>query len=1466
MPDRGKESERIKIAFPFISIFVKILIFAALVAGTALALRPLQLSLLERMESGRDEFFRRAEEYWGRRIQYGSMGPSIFGALDIRDVRILREDDSVFLSISRLRLSYSFIALLRGNVIDSFHSMRLDRPVLSLDFEKDADLAERFTFTGGSQNANIPAQGLFPENFSLRIWNGEWDVYGRLGRFLLQGFELDASVQNGRVSFQGSWNASGALNGETSFETAMTARISGEYLYAREEGSATVVIPSFYGDYFTFNPLTISFFLSGGRLEARKTHDRLPAAISFVYNFEDGRLSGNFEGENFPLSDMFTFNGSWADHNPALAFRLSGNANIERERLGSPVYSMNFSGVLPGNSPAGQAYLAFRASGNGRNINIDNLELHYADGNLSFHGGMDLYELAPYGFLSLSNFSLNGGQGISGDFSIHTQGRETTLFSTNLTAADAALSVLDAYVYREEEGFAFVLSTESARMGTMLLEGSIDHNPRHMRATLALDSFPIGEILSFVDPLLPFPDELRGIRDMPYFARSVANDMYVTTEVFFTTYNQHILYNAPRLVVAYQGDMSDISMTASLSGTERRFDLSAGRVSWQTGNAEIFASAEFSNLDDISFILSTTHRDLTYYFEGIITDRRNIDVRGSYGFMLNLTSAPDGTHHGYAMGQNIPFPSGDRLASLSFLFSLYYASSSSWQAEIEDFEITGLATPSSPAASLRFHGLANETGMNISDIIFNDGRGALEGDISVGWNTYYSQYTFRADIHGNNRREQYIIDGTFQDGRLTLDFSGQGMQLARVSTQNAVADGSFRLSWESIRSFEAEAELSSFVLRRVTETITASASAGINQDTLTLNNVTIGYSGLRAAVPSLVISRAASRAQTEGMIRGNLFQNPVDISFRAQSAFSATETWLDVLRELDFLEGSLTVDTARYDTIEALEPFSFVFSSVRKDEGFSLNLTGGPRNMLRFRSTPGEDGASVFAALSAPSPVRGSITGLINSTTIDVHSPDLYVDMSSLWRFIPPNVPVAFPNGIVTASVRIAGSLTDPGFYGTARVTSVDIMVPDFIPVPIQPVVPVMFSLNGHEMVFGPVGANVGRGRGQASAWFRFERWVPNVFNLEINVPPETPIPYDFDIYGLLANGLASGRLNLAMEDDIFAITGDLTAHNTEISLDTFEMAAWDTQLASFDYSQQGGNIVTLVNLSIRTGRRVEFFWPSVSFPILQATADMGTGIHITSDSASGRFSLTGDVNLRTGELFYLERNFYIREGTLFFNENETSFEPRISARAEMRDIADIGPVIISMIIDNAPLMSFTPRFESTPPLSPIEIFSLLGHHTQDGEAPRNLAASAALDTLAQFTVVRRFQRRARDFLGLDMLSIRTQLIQNMVIQAAGAQPRDDAAIDRPYRVGNYFDNTTVFMGRYFGAAVFGHAMLSVRYDENRMNMGGLIMEPEIGFEMRNPLFDIRFNMVPLHPENWFIDDISVSLLWRRAF
>jgi hypothetical protein len=507
-----------------------------------------------------------------------------------------------------------------------------------------------------------------------------------------------------------------------------------------------------------------------------------------------------------------------------------------------------------------------------------------------------------------------------------------------------------------------------------------------------------------------------------------------------------------------------------------------------------------------------------------------------------------------------------------------------------------------------------------------------------------------------------------------------------------------------------------------------------------------------------------------------------------------------------------------------------------------------------------------YAGFSYPSPVRGAVIGTVNPKTIDAQGTDLYVDLASLGRFIPAQVQeiISLAWGFATASIRIAGPLGDPEFFGLAEGYSVQLLVPQYVAAPIRPV-PVTITLDGNEMSFGPISATVGKGWGTVSGWFRFDRWIPNIFNIDVNVLPDHAIPFNMDVMGILAHGDSSGTLHMSMEDYVFTVSGNLTIQDTEISLDTSELFS----KRNLDPSSV---VSTAVDIAITSGRKVEFVWPITEFPLLQAYADMGTVLKISNDSLAGRYSVVGDINLRGGEIFYAERSFYIREGTLAFNENEIQFEPRISARAEIRDRTDTGPVTISMIIENAPLQSFTPRLESNPPLSQIDILSLLGQNLtgmpeeSTGAVQRAFLNSTA-DVLAQFSVVRRLERGIRDFLSLDLFSVRTQVLQNAFIQATGLQEQ----VDRTSGVGNYFDNTTIFIGKYIGADMFAQGMFSFRYDENKINSGwltygGLTFEPDIGIELRSPLLAIRWNIVPMHPENLFINDNSFTLTWRWSF
>ena len=1478
--ETGKKGNPAKSNVSLVDILKRILLFVAIVAVTTVMLRPVQLALHDRMEKIRDGFLNQFEEYSGLILRYGSMGPSIFGVLDLRNVIVLREDESELVSVSRLRLSYSIIGFLKGQTVQAFHSARIDRPVLSLDFEKDSTLIQRLNLNANDADANdVFAGNWLPSNFTCRILNGEWDLTGTAGNLRLQGLRIEAVVRQNRLSFQGRLEALATPNKNKIFidtNAAMRARINGEYRMDLSEGSASIQIPSLSGKNFRFRPMSIGVYLSHGVFELRKTYDRLPVAISVIYDTAAGTIKGSLEAENFSFIELVNLSGSWAEYNHFLETRISGNAGLDLDKHGELKYSINAGTRGP---LTNAIYLDLAAHGNRSEVTINNLEIKAPGGSLDFSGGArflqgELIPLAPEGFLSLSSFSLrspdnfNYDDGISGSITIYSQDKMIGLFGENISAGKTELSDLNASLHSDDYGLSFIFTVRKPEneydTRILSLEGSVDYDPAlkiidHIRASLLLDSFLAGDILAFTEPLLPSA-LLPPLIQTPLM-RGAADNLSISTEVFFTTDNEHLLYNAPNITFNF-GSLVNIRAEASFSGTNRNFELNRGIVDWNNAQIGFSCFVDYSDPRDINFSINTSYKEANYFFEGMILNQLNISIRGSHGFMVNLSTGDNNNFSGYAMAELLPIPSGDRFAYLSFLSFFNYDSPSKWQARIDKMELRGISTPSS-TASISFTGVATETGLTLPDVLIEDLRGNLDGTIGLIWDPSFSFCNFSLDLTGSSRYEYYGIYGSYRDKILDFHFSGQGMQFSRFSGYNAIANLNLALLWESSSDFGLEAELSSFILFRENNTLRASTAFILNADLFKINHLSADLGNLNFHIPLFEINRPKSFGEAEAVLLGTLSGMPMELAFRGEVAFSSTDTWFDLFSDGAFLNSKLTVNSARYNNILATEPFAFAVNAIRENSGSTVNVSGGPRNMLRLNYRADQEGDNIFfAALSAPSPVRGSFSGIISSGDIDAQINDLYVDMESLWRFIPPSVKdVKFPGGIVTGAVRVTGPLDDPDFFGTCYAKSIQIIVPEFITQPIRPV-PTVFELTGNEMTFGPIDAAVARGGGKANGWFRFENWIPNTFIIDIHVPHETPIPYGFDLSGFLANGLASGNLSIALEDFILSVTGDLTAHNTVIGLGAMDFTATPFE-AMFDVENK--TIKLAVDLSIKSGRRVEFYWPSSDFPVLQATADMGTGINVNFDETSTSLSIVGDVKLRSGEIFYLDRNFYLREGTLFFNEDELNFDPRITARAEIRDQSDTGPVTIAMIMENAPLMSFSPRFESNPPLSQFEIYSLLGQYPQgDSDSGQRNVFVAGIDFLSQSFLFRRFQRQVRDLLGLDMFSVRTTIFHNLITQTPGNRPQENT--ERPVRFGNYFDNSTVFIGKFFGADIFGEALLSFRYDEDKQTMGGLKLEPEISLEMRNPLFDIRFNMALLHPETWFLEDISFSFIWRRSF
>ncbi|MDR2303466.1 MAG: translocation/assembly module TamB domain-containing protein [Treponema sp.] len=1501
----------------FITIF---LITAVLAVFSAIVLRPLQKLLFERLEAGRDSFIALGEDFLGREIKYRSVSPSFAGSLNIKGIRIGAADEKPLLSIERLRISFSLAELLFGNrdPLESLRGIRMERPLINFDTEADRDLLQRFSALRTDPESSIKELlHSFPEKFKIRVRRGSFAFKKAEDYVHAADLALDLSFKNGAVLMFGKLKAGAELHSLSGPDLknmaglsmvsglpdleflskpmlfSMSAKIKGSLSPDFSTGNGRIILSSFSGGFFRLRPMGLDLSLENQNIVITRMKDRHPIDFLLTFGMETGLASLHLENRNLLLKDLFSLEGNLKNYNHFLSVSANGSLDLH---AGPDIldYRIDMQAHIREPGPFGIQTLAIRADGDRDRVRIDNAELDIRQGGASFQGVLAFTPLSPNGTIRFRNFGLSGISGLNGDIAVTTLGREINFFSDTISSGSVELTALDTQLNLGDSGFSFAASAlrftgiesyeEEVTISNISLSGVYDQGSG-MEASLYLDSFSVGDLVEMSSPFTVLPE-------LPRTLQPVVEDVSITAEVFVTTDFEYLLYNAPRIAIAYIGPfpssgLNDIVALVSVSGTNQRFSLNEGQVIWPGGRLEMNGDADFSQPQDITFFLMSTWQDLPYYFNGTILDKNSLSLLGSYGLELYISSAGTG-YSGYLEAKEVPFTFRNQVAALSVSSSFRYDDALFWSVTLDRLTITNLNTPASPFTNINISGYMNQNGALVSRLTFDDGRGSLSGNAACTWFDGFRnlQFSFRmADTQG---LEELSLEGTFMDQELDLTLLGRGLKLGRVleNTGDGVLDATLSLRWRSIDAFRAEILLSSLSARIQDTDLTATGTAFLDNREISLEGLSFNYGAFNAQLPSVIINREEGRAEARAFLQGAAAGRTFDVSLYMDAEGRPISSWFRLGEALKVFEGNLRVDSFRYDAIEAEEAFNFAFSRTPDEAGHSvISVNGGPKNMLRLELN--EEG-DFYAGLSKPSPIRGSVFGKVSPSAIDAQAPDLYVDLPGIWRFVPPDQGLVLSGGYVRAQVAIRGPLGDPEFFGTARGNSVRIQVPKFLTEDIRPA-PVDVRIEGSEISFGPLGATVGRGGGTITGWFRFDRWIPNIFSMDIDVASGTPIPFGFDISGFLAHGDASGNLNLSMEDMILTVSGVLTAQNSEISLDVNEInnAAFSDPYADLLFP-------VLVDLNVTTGNKVEFVWPNADFPILHAYADQGTMVEVSSDSISRRFSINSDVKLRSGEIFYFERSFYIREGSLSFRENEVQFNPRINARAEIRDRTNDGPVTISLIVDNAPLLSFTARLESSPALSQMEIFSLLGQNIAGSNIDENTGAvqraflNSSADILAQFQVVRRIERLTRDFLHLDMFSIRTQFIQNALFDATGifdyTVPRGYSSrypmvsgnyqepVDRNSAVGNYFDNTTVFLGKYIGKGMFIQSMLSLRYDAYPENLGGfrigenLSIEPDISIELDGPIFDIRWNFVPLHPENLFVNDSFFSLIWSWSF
>ncbi len=450
--------------------------------------------------------------------------------------------------------------------------------------------------------------------------------------------------------------------------------------------------------------------------------------------------------------------------------------------------------------------------------------------------------------------------------------------------------------------------------------------------------------------------------------------------------------------------------------------------------------------------------------------------------------------------------------------------------------------------------------------------------------------------------------------------------------------------------------------------------------------------------------------------------------------------------------------------------------------------------------------------------------------------------------FVDPSI--RFESGRLSGSVLIEGDPIDPGYYGMMHGTDISLALfwlPDTVLTVENPVV----TLDGNTFTLPYTSTNAG-GRnsppatGEFSMSAEFARWVPDSYVIDAEIETGTiPLYIPITNIDMLIQGEARGSFSIEGTLKNETLRGDIFAPSASISFGIPKLPDWYIPRAR-----------TSGEFTFTSGRNVTFVYPNEESPIVSATVQDGQKLSVSFTAPEMTYGFTGNVGLRSGEIFYVQENFYITEGNISFNDTPLgTFDevlPRVDLRARLRKYdEDRERIDIYLILQNSLLTEIYPRFESIPSRTDNEILQLLGQNllTSGNTAVADAgfqsvlnAATAATDVITRFGLIQGntisfgFSSVIREALGLDVFTIRSNLLQNILLDAIpGAIDNENAS---PF--GRYLDNTTFYLGKYLADELYLQGLISLQRDSSVTQSSflapDLTLDTELSVEWLNPL------------------------------
>ncbi len=1427
--------------------------FVLLVSASIVALWPVQRDIGRHLQQLKHEVVQRIEQATGRRITYQSISPSIFRFLEIRGLEVYDPgtNQEPLLRIRRIEVSYSIWKLLTGDPAGALNTISIENSTLHINTRSDADVIRFFQdlTKGGGAAAGLPAVGsikLAGKNLSLSVTSPKGTF--RVDRLF---FQLENTGEALRVQIRG--GVSLALNngplGLTRAETAV--RITGTVDRQLAWSDLRVRFDNLASNLFNMARPTFHLTLRSGLWQLRKIQDNAPVDLQASYDQSSELISLSFVADKFRPEDYFTFGKKLEQYAPWLSSLLSGTGSIKYSMKTQALsYDASLQVGIANRLVPFPVQVSTDVAGNRRLATFSRLLVNSRYGDIRFSGDLDLTDFLPDGTLAASNVYTPLGARLSADFTIDRKNSSVQAEAPTLVMGKTILHGVAITVSPSRSTVDFTMRASFDQHESQLRSDGTVYLSQTPYLTLALSTHgvPLDRLYSLLDPQ-PLPSVLDTLKGLT-----------MTSKVYVTTNLKQFSFASPEVTISDSRPAPKRQMSFRISGNDRSLRLQNLVVDWRQYHVSGSVDAAYVENNRVELTSTAKVENQSYSVHGFYQVGDSLILTGSYG--IDLAAVKQGDRYVFTLRtEKLPIPFAHVTTEATLDLEGVYANPDSWEVVSRNTSMQNLPFLATGSNSMTVSARLSSAGGDIYSLTYADQASKLAGNGKVTLNPTARGLSGNGwlQMTGSLPGESYSANFNFSPGDIAATVSFARSPLSRLGKfpVSGQVSGHVDLSGK-LANPEIAVDLSLPEGQIYSDPITADIS-------FTASNSQIQLESLSGRYLASSLSRASGRLDFKtgkfnlaGDYRG-------DVNGDLVAAHVAIAGELAPIERRSELSNALTKNLKAIANVSSItvqnspaKPWS---ASIERKDG-KVVFAGGPGSGVSGYLL---DSGKFFVDLAAPLPVTLRAEGEINGSSVNASLQNVVLDLHAFDSVAKiPYFDIS--KGKARGNLQITGAINDPDFQGNLAATDVYGRTP-VVPNEIGPF-NTDLVFRGKSLSMSDVAIRSGNSQVLGNLDFTLDHWIPTSFDLKFVTQGTQGVHVKYSISGIDFDGYASGTTTITGQSGSTRVGGKLDISSCLITLGSAGQGG-----SSTNGGPNANN--TVYDFTFITGKQVQFVWPNNTVPILRSYADTGQKLTITADGNTGDFNIVGNVNVKGGEVFYLRQNFYLRQGSIAFNEDQNKVDPIVNVRAELREVDAEGKnVSIYLVVNNKPLSQFAPSFESDPPMTNAEILAMLGQdiYAQLGGQQLNLTSAALFtgDLLSQFSILRTFEDKVKQAFSLDLFSVRTDLLQNLFREKVLGQAPPTTSSPAS-SLGRYLDNTTFFLGKYFGNDLFLEAMINLRSNNALLsqygNTGNLQIDSQILFDWKTPLFLLQLSVQP-DPTDLLtsLTKTSLSLSWGFSF